>query len=221
MARTSHSSVTARGGLNAVYEFLETQVGIRWPEPSREFVPKLNSLELRLDRVHNPRIRLSRHITRSQASKDNSFLIPIVDWVAKNRLNTIQFSCETYELVRPRILDSVLDRGTMMKVGGHSRKYFYPEEEYFSKHPDHFALVKGKRTGETQFCYSNHDSVAEYVKNIVAYLKMRPEIGIAPLWPSDGYGFCECENCKSKPTTDVLLDYINDAAQRIAQSCRK
>ena len=204
-----------RGGLNAVYEFLEKQVGIRWPEPGREHIPNPDSLELRVDHVHNPAF-CHRGISLVRSlSNDESVLLPIIDWVAKNRLNTIQFSCETYDLVRPIILDSILDRGSMMKIGGHSRKYFYPGDKYFQQHPDHFALVNGKRTGETQLCYSDHASVAEYVNNIIGYLKARPEIGMIALWPSDGYGFCECERCKLGATTDILLDYINDASDRI------
>jgi hypothetical protein len=102
-----------------------------------------------------------------------------------------------------------------MKIGGHSREFFYPGGKYFEAKPDHYALVKGKRTGETQLCYSNHASVDEFVANIVAYLKTRPEIGMVGLWPSDGYGFCECERCKAGATTDILLDYINDASAKI------
>ena len=44
---------------------------------------------------------------------------------------------------------------------------------------------------------------------------MHPEIGVVGLWPSDGYGFCECDRCKAGPTTDILLDYINDVATRV------
>ena len=60
-----------------------------------------------------------------------SSIIQIIDWLAKNRLNSLQFSCEIYDQVRPKILDSILDRGLTMKIGGHSRKYFYPSEKYF------------------------------------------------------------------------------------------
>jgi len=103
----------------------------------------------------------------------------------------------------------------MPKIGAHSRQYFYSTAKYFSSHPEHFALVSGKRTGATQLCYSNHDSAAEYAKNVITYLKDRPEIVVVGLWPCDGYGFCECDRCKAGLTTDILLDYINDVAQRV------
>jgi hypothetical protein len=46
-------------------------------------------------------------------------------------------------------------------------------------------------------------------------LKSHPEIGVVGLWPSDGFGFCECDRCKAGPTTDILLEYINDVAKRV------
>jgi hypothetical protein len=204
----------SRGGLYAVYEFLEKFVGFRWPEPEREFAPKLSSLRLEFDHVHNPAFAY-RGVSLVGGSCTDEFCRQIIDWQAKNRLNWLQFSCETYDQVRPKLIDSILDRGVPMKIGGHSRKYFYPAEKYFAVNPEHYALVKGSRTGDSQFCYSNHESVAAYADNIIAYLKSHPEIGVVALWPSDGYGFCECERCKAAPTTDILLGYINDVSERI------
>lgn len=206
-----------RGGLYAVYEFLEEYVGCRWPEPGREHVPQLSSLNLQLDHSHNPAFAY-RGVSVVGGSCTDEFFELIVDWQAKNRLNWMNFSCETYGKLRPKIIESVLDCGVPVKVGAHSRKYFYPSDKYFALHPEHFALVKGERTGDTQLCYSNHDSITAYSENIIEYLKANPEIAVIGLWPSDGYGFCECERCKSQPTTDVQLDYINETARRIRES---
>ncbi len=203
-----------RGGLYAVYEFLEKYVGFRWPEPGREYTPRLSSLKLEVDHAHNPAFAY-RGVSLVGGSCSDEFYHQIIDWQARNRLNWLQFSCETYDQVRPTIIDSILDRGVPMKIGGHSRKYFYPSDKYFAVNPEHFALVKGKRTGDTQLCYSNHASVDEYADNVIAYLKSHPEIGVVGLWPSDGYGFCECDQCQAAPTTDILLNYINDVAARI------
>ena len=202
-----------QGGLYAVYEFLEKYLGCRWPEPGREFVPRLDSLDLNIDRTHNPSFAYRGVALHGPCTGEH--YLHIIDWLAKNRANSLQFSCEVYDEVRPRLIEAINDRGISMKIGGHSRKYFFPSEKYFGPHPEFYALVKGKRTGETQLCYSNHESINQYAANINAYLAARPEIGVIGLWPSDGYGFCECDECKSKPTTDVLLDYTNALAKRI------
>jgi hypothetical protein len=203
-----------RGGLCAVYDFLERQVGCHWPEPGREHLPKLDHLKLNIDATNNPTFPY-RGIGLHKAPGAEYFL-QVVDWVGKNRLNAVQFFCDDYDRLRPDALDALLDRGLLLNVGVHSRDYFYGEK-YFASHPDHFALVKGKRVGNTQLCYSNHDSIPEYAANVVAYLKAYPEIKMVALWPADGYGFCECEKCKSRQTTDVILDYTNDLAKTIRQ----
>lgn len=202
-----------RGGLNAVYEYLEKYVGCRWPEPGREFVPQLASLNLEVSHRHAP--DFAYRGVALHGSCTDEFYREIIDWLAKNRANSLQFSCEVYDEVRPRLIDAIDDRGLSMKIGAHSRQYFYPSRKYFPLHPDNFALVSGKRTGDTQLCYSNHRSVDDYAENIITYLGSRPEIGVIGLWPSDGYGFCECDVCQATPTTDVLLDYTNALASRI------
>ena len=202
-----------RGGLYAVYEFLEKYVGFHWPEPGKEFVPRATSVQLKFEHAHNPAFNF-RGVALHGPCGDE-FYHQIIDWLTKNRLNSLQFSCEVYDQLRPRILEPILDRGLSPKIGAHSRQYFYASAKYFPQHPEHFALVKGKRTGDTQLCYSNHASAAEYAGNVVSYLKTHPEIRVVGLWPSDGYGFCECDRCQAGPTTDILLDYINDVSTRV------
>lgn len=203
-----------RGGLNAVYVFLDKYVGCRWPEPGREYVPKLDKLKLDgIDLVHNPAFYY-RGIAIHGRCGEKSFL-DIADWLSKNRMNAFQVFCGHYNTLRPSVLADIEKRGLMPNIGGHSREYFYPSAKYFKEHPEYFALVDGKRVDDTQLCYSNHASIPEYAANVVAYLKKNPEIKMVGLWPSDGWGFCQCDKCKSRQTTDVILDYINDLATHI------
>ena len=102
-----------RGGLYAVYEFLEEFVGCRWPEPGREFVPQLSSLNLKIDHIHKPTFDF-RGVALHGPCRDRIYN-EIIDWLAKNRLNSLQFSCEVYDQVRPKILDAILDRGLAPK----------------------------------------------------------------------------------------------------------
>jgi hypothetical protein len=197
-----------RGALNAVYTFLERRVGFHWPEPSQEFVPKAAALKLDgIDILSNPALRY-RGIAIHGACNAEWFTA-ILDWLSKNRMNAFQVFPGHYEQLRPTVLGDVLKRGLFPNIGGHSREFFFPAAKYFAGHPEWFALVKGKRVADSQICYSNLDSVHEYASNVTAYLKSRPEIGMASLWPSDGYGFCECDRCKAGHVTDTILTYIN------------
>jgi len=205
-----------RGALFAVYDFLENTVGCHWPEPGREYIPKRSELVLDgILRKVNPSLAI-RGIAIHGACNPQWFG-KIVDWLAKNRMNSFQLFPSHYEQVRPTVLDDILKRGLSPNIGGHSREFFYPSEKYFPANPEYFALVDGKRTKSSQVCYSEYGSVPDYAANVTAYLKSRPEIGMVGLWPNDGYGFCECEKCKSRPTTDVVLDYIN----RLSESVHK
>lgn len=204
-----------RGPLNAVYIFLEKYLGIHWPEPGEEFVPKAKDIKLDgIEFVSNPAFPYRGVATHAQqwGVSDNCFA-NVIDWLAKNRLNGFQHFPDVYNRVRPRALADILKRGLYPNIGAHSQSYFFPASKYFKDHPEYFALVGGKRGG--QLCYTNFKSVPEYAANVILYLKERPEIRMVGLWPSDGGGFCECETCKSKPATDAILDYVNRLADCI------
>ncbi len=206
-----------RGALNAVYTFLEQCVGFHWPEPGQEFVPPPAPLALdRLDLVSNPAFAYRGVAIHGTCSAD--WFAQILDWLSKNRMNAFQLFPGHYEQVRPTVLQEVLKRGLYLNIGGHSREFFFPHEKAFAQHPDWFALVKGQRVADTQICYSNLESVPEYAANVVAYLKTRPEIGMASLWPSDGYGFCECERCKAGQVADTILTYCNAVTAEIVKA---
>ncbi len=205
-----------RGALNAVYTFLERYVGCRWPEPDREYVPRQRALKLDgIAFVSNPAFPYRGIAIHGQCSPE--WFTRIVDWLGKNRLNGFQLFIGHYETLRPQVLAEVQKRGLSPNIGAHSREFFFPAEKYFQEHPEYFALVKGERTPHTQLCYANLDSVPQYVENIVTYLQTRPEITMVGLWPSDGYGFCECERCQAGHVTDVILNYTNALARGVAE----
>lgn len=204
-----------RGALNAVYTYLERQIGYHWPEPSQEFTPRGARLNLdALDMVSNPALRYRGIAIHGTCGPE--WFIQILDWLSKNRMNSFQLFPGHYEQLRDKVLADVLKRGLYPNIGGHSREFFFPSAKYFPQHPEWFALVKGKRVADTQICYSDLSSVHEYATNVIEYLKTRPEIGMASLWPSDGYGFCECDKCKAGHVTDTILAYCNAVTREIA-----
>jgi hypothetical protein len=64
----------------------------------------------------------------------------------------------------------------------------------FEKHPEYYALVKGKRSPR-QLCVSN--------PNVIKLVAAQLQNGWNGMGPSDGtYGFCECPNCRALDAGD-------------------
>jgi hypothetical protein len=208
----------ARGALNAVYTFLEQRVGYHWPEPSQEFVPRGAPVQLDgLDLMSNPAFPYRGIAIHGACGAE--WFSAILDWLSKNRMNAFQLFPGHYEQLRPAVLAEVRKRGLYPNIGGHSREFFFPAARYFAPHREWFALVKGERVADTQICYSELASVPDYAANVVAYLRTRPEIEMVSLWPSDGYGFCECERCQAGFQTDTILNYVNAVTREVVAAC--
>ncbi|MBO9152392.1 DUF4838 domain-containing protein [Chitinophaga sp. GCM10012297] len=77
---------------------------------------------------------------------------------------------------------------------GHSYFKLVPPKEYFSAHPEYFALVNGKRQA-TQLCLSNEQVfkiVSDYFRKAVAN---NPDALYWSISPEDGTGYCTCDQC--------------------------
>jgi len=66
----------------------------------------------------------------------------------------------------------------------------------------------------------------EFIQNILKYIKEHPDISIVGIPPNDGYGWCECENCKNLDTQEDrkkgsvngrVADFINDIANKVKE----
>jgi hypothetical protein len=203
-----------RGALNAVYTYLEEAVGCHWPEPGRDFVPKLTDWHPSpIHRVVNPQLYWRGWANHGKLSL--AFAIKMMDWAAKNRMNSVQLFPAPYQEYQQdggEFLNDLLDRGIRPNVGGHSRDYFLNGKLYLAQHPEWFADEKGKKS--EQLNYEDFDSLPTYAANVIAYLKKHPEIQIVSLWPDDGYGFNPMTS-KDKNATDILLTYVNKLAEAI------
>lgn len=89
----------------------------------------------------------------------------------------------------------------------HTFDELLPAQDYFSDHPEYFALDNGKRTPR-QLCTSNGEVqrlVAERIKNL---LRDHPELTAVTLGPEDNRLFCQCPKCQS-------LDELNAAPDQV------
>ena len=89
----------------------------------------------------------------------------------------------------------------------------------FDKHPEYFALVKGKRQGP-QLCVSNEGVRKIAVQYTLAKFKRRPGLDMASMEAADGSGFCECDSCKrigNGGVSDQVFSLANIVARAVAK----
>ncbi|HZH66235.1 MAG TPA: DUF4838 domain-containing protein [Flavisolibacter sp.] len=96
--------------------------------------------------------------------------------------------------------------GGIFHLGGHYGDTFnYKNKALLEQHPEYLALVNGKRqwSPDAKWCISNKNLRELFIADRVAELKERlrqnnydNEIITVSVDPADGYGDCECDDCK-------------------------
>lgn len=232
-----------RAAIYAVYTLLEKHLGCRWLNfgeheregrgPIEEFVPKRPTIELpELHERHKASLSLRGFICGAWFGNTP---VQMVDWAMKQKLNYFLFQAAGYEEAKEWneaiVKGEILPRGFILSVGHHSFYTFLSPGKYFRDHPEWFALVGGKRvTGgqqNGQFCLSNSAAAKTYRENVLAFIAAHPEVDVFALYPNDGYGWCECENCRTgvkweerpqyEATQDLYLKLINPLVPEVKQ----
>ncbi len=94
-------------------------------------------------------------------------------------------------------------------------KHFKKE---FDAHPEYYALVNGKRTG-SKMCQSNPAVRKMMVQYAVDFFKENPDADCVSLEPSDGGGWCECDQCAKLGTpSNRVLSISNEAAEAVQKA---
>lgn len=178
-----------RAPLYAVYALLE-QFGVRffapafpWYEGHAEHVPRRDGLSVEAQQlIDEPDWELRRLYAEEGYSHTRASLPPLIDWMAKNRLNTLVFPTDylglgvtTYDRVREVITEETSARGLRIESGGHGYDSFLPPGEY----PEYYT------SGGPLFDIDNPEALDAYVARVTSYLADRPEIGIFDCWPPD------------------------------------
>jgi hypothetical protein len=85
----------------------------------------------------------------------------------------------------------------------------------FQAHPEYLALVKGKRTSN-KLCLSNPAVQQMFVQHALDYFHKNPDRASISLEPADGYGWCECDDCKKLGSISTRMIVIaNHVAEAI------
>lgn len=96
-------------------------------------------------------------------------------------------------------------------------------DKYFSNHPEYFSMVDGKRKGhEAQLCLTNPEVVKISIKTVFQWIEEHPEASVFSVDQNDGYGYCECNNCKKLDEAEgshagTLINFVNQIADTVAK----
>ncbi|MBI5397685.1 MAG: DUF4838 domain-containing protein [Verrucomicrobia bacterium] len=208
-----------RGTLYGVYGLLEDHLGCRWFTPEIERIPKARQLLLpRLDERKVPAFEYRE--TYLWESFDGN-------WMARNRLNGAGGRGRLLERqnIRPPVPELDARHGGDIRFGFgffvHTFDKLVSSNQYFSVHPEFFALRKGKRKA-TQLCCTNEDVIRLCTEAIRAGMRAQPDATVFSLSQSDNKEPCECDRCAALEKAEgtgmgPLLHLVNRVAEAIEQ----
>jgi hypothetical protein len=190
----------ARGALYGVYEFLESELGVRW------FMPG----DLGEDVPSSPTVFLPpvRHEHRPAFEAVSGFI-----WAGGPGATTWE------RRIRAQV-------GPTWAFFGHNwSNIIPPTEANKTAHPEWFALSGGVRTN--QLCSAHPDVVRITVEKAREFFDRNPEAILFSISPNDGYGFCEDDRCRAVDAlygvtdgslTDRFVHYANEVLAELGKT---
>lgn len=169
------------------------RMGYRQYFPGRhwEIVPRRRTLSLDVDTLEKPAFN-ARRIWYGFGAWDYA-KEPYREWCEKNRC------VAGIELHTGHAYDGILSRN----------------KKEFAAHPEYLGLVKGERCS-TKFCIANPGLRELVAADALAQVAADPARHSISIDPSDGGGWCECDQCAKLGTvTDRAVTLANTVAQAV------
>ena len=168
------------GTANAVYSFLQEQLGVRWLWPGEEDVIQNERIAIApMEHRYHPQIRSRGGLLVRTSLGDNK---------------------ESAEELWARFQRVQLD--SMDMSGGHGFGDWW--DKYGAAHPDYFAAAPDvsrkavkPSVSNTKLCASNPKVWQQWLEDISIKVRADPLLRVINVSPNDGYtsGHCTCTNC--------------------------
>lgn len=179
--------------LNAVYTFLENQLGCRFYAPDAEDVPKQQKITIdrKLDYSYTPEI--TTRTVHSRLYYQNE------DFADKRKV--------TYDAFP----------GYVSSARVHTFHHFVPKDRYYEAHPEYYAL-RGDRRVPTQLCLTN-EAVFNIVRDTVAtLLEENPDAKVISVSQDDNQQYCQCGPCQAihdheGSPSGSMITFVNKVAE--------
>ncbi len=192
-----------RGTLYGVIGFLNN-LGCRWYTREVINIPRLNTIYLPLEEIRQKPAFEYREAWYKEAYD--------TEWAAHNRLapSTVP------------IPDS-LGGSFISYPFVHTFYRLVSPDIYFADHPEYFSMIDGKRKRhEAQLCLTNSEVVKIATQTVFRWIEEHPEASIFSIDQNDGYGYCECANCKALDDAEgshsgTLINFVNQIADTVAK----
>jgi len=178
--------------LYAVYDFLENQAGCRWYSPDAEKVPsqKTFKIDRSLHYFYTPEI--TTRTVHSRLFYDHP------DFAARQKVTINAFP------------------GYVPPARVHTFHLFLPENVYYKKHPEYYAL-RGNRRLPTQLCLTNPEVIKLVTDSVRAYFNRFPDAQVISVSQNDNTLNCQCENCRKVDEEEgspsgTMIRFVNAVA---------
>jgi hypothetical protein len=222
-SRVVISATSSEGARCGIYAFLEL-IGVRWFSPAED--PILPTLPITLASSSATIFPSSPYRGLHLCAGPHHYEERAATWMSKIKMN--RKLTHHNEIA---ILGKDLQRlGIRPDTTVHSYTYWIPDKTFFSEHPEWFSLIGGKRVPQKaggQLCLSNHQMRKAFAQNISDYHRTHRSVSVIGICPNDGYGWCECEECKALDTPEDkkagktngrVADFVFDIATRLLKS---
>lgn len=137
-----------------------------------------------------------------------------------------QRSCYSFFGTKPEF--EYANRGKLGKFGiGYVHTIFklLPPEEFYSAHPEYFALVNGKRISkwqDGQICTSDPEVLKIVTDRVLKLLAENPDVDYLPVSQNDADGYCSCPDClkiiaEEGAPSGAMLRFVNAVAEKVRE----
>jgi hypothetical protein len=213
------------GALWAVYTLVRDYLAVGFPGigPSGDEVPIATTIVLpEIERDEAPAFDTRGLVAlggEDDSPHDHDIVSPMlsgrVDWMAKHRLNRLLLHSGNFDAddIERHLVPEARKRGVKLEWAHHNMGYWLPSSVYGSAHPEYYAvrnaLRRNDKGAQLCLCTSNPSAVDEVAANMLRFWNERPWVDVLGIWPNDGYGMCECDEC-------AALDMYDEAENREA-----
>jgi hypothetical protein len=113
--------------------------------------------------------------------------------------------------------DNTFENHTNWGLWVHTLHRLLPPQDWFSKHPEYFALRNGIRIID-QVCLSSKEALEIVKTNLAKEMAAKPEAMFWSVSQMDNYNYCECQNCaaidkEEESTSGSIIRFVNEIAK--------